>query len=75
MRPAGLVASVREEDDLTEALMTLLQTDPQRALVFRDSQLTGLLSVSDVERLIELHRGQVSPSLARVPRRPRSVSS
>jgi len=75
MRPAGLVASVREEDDLTEALMTLLQTDPQRALVFRDSQLTGLLSVSDVERLIELHRGQVSPSLARVPQRPRSVSS
>jgi Zn-dependent protease len=76
MRPFGQVASVREEDDLAEVLTMLQQSDLQRALVFRDSQLTGLLSLSDVERLIDLRRGQVgSPSLRRMQQRPRSVRS
>jgi Zn-dependent protease/CBS domain-containing protein len=76
MRPFSQVAVVREEDDLAEVLTMLQQSDLRRALVFRDSQLTGLLSVSDVERLIELRRGQVgSRSLGRLQRRPRSARS
>jgi Zn-dependent protease/CBS domain-containing protein len=76
MRPLAQVAVLRESDDLTEALMTLLQSDLQHALVFRDSQLTGLVSVSDVERQIERRRGRVgSPSLRRLLQRPRSARS
>jgi Zn-dependent protease/CBS domain-containing protein len=71
MRPSTQVSLVREEDDLPDVLVMLEQSDLQRALVFRDSQLTGLLSVSDVEHLIELRRGQVgSPSFGRVRQRP-----
>ena len=71
MRPFTQVAFVREEDDLPDVLVMLEQSDLQRALVFRDSQLTGLLSVSDVEHLIEARRGQVgSPSFGRVRQRP-----
>jgi hypothetical protein len=36
--------------------MSLLETDLRRALVLRDSRLTGLLSLSDVERLAEARR-------------------
>jgi CBS domain-containing protein len=56
MKPLGQVVFVREQDDLADALTTLLQTDLQRALVLRDSGLAGVLSVSDVERLVELRR-------------------
>jgi Zn-dependent protease/CBS domain-containing protein len=76
MRPFGQVPFVGEDDDLAATLMTLLQSDPQRALVFRDGQLAGVLSISDIERLVELHRGQVAgPSLPRVQPRPGSMRS
>ena len=56
MRPLEQAGFVREQDDLAEALTTLLQTDLQRALVLRDSRLAGVLSVSDVERLVGLRQ-------------------
>jgi Zn-dependent protease/CBS domain-containing protein len=54
MQPLGPAVSVNEQDDLPEAFMKLLETDGRRALVLRDSRLTGLLSLFDVERLANL---------------------
>jgi CBS domain-containing protein len=56
MQQPEQVVFVREQDDLAGALTTLLQTDLRRALVLRDSQLVGVLSLSDVERLAESSR-------------------
>ena len=51
------------DDDLGDAAMKLVQTAPARALVIDDERLAGLLSVTDVSRLIELHsrRGARAP--------------
>jgi CBS domain-containing protein len=56
MQPLGQAVSVNEQDELPDAFMSLLETDLRRALVLRDSRLTGLLSLSDVERLAEARR-------------------
>jgi Zn-dependent protease/CBS domain-containing protein len=56
MRPLSQAVSVEEQDELPDAFMRLLQTDLGRAVVLGDSRLTGLLSLSDVERLAETRR-------------------
>jgi CBS domain-containing protein len=56
MQPLSQAVSVNEQDELPDAFMRLLETDLRRALVLRDSRLTGLLSLSDVERLVEARR-------------------
>jgi CBS domain-containing protein len=47
-------------DDLAEALMQLSETPLQRALVLEGDRLAGLLSITDVSRLLELQSAQLS---------------
>lgn len=56
MIPARSALTVDDQDDLPDALAALLQTDLRRALVVHDSELVGLLSISDIQRLLELRR-------------------
>jgi Zn-dependent protease len=56
MQPLSQAVTLNEQDELPDAFMRLLETDLRRALVLRDSRLTGLLSMSDVERLVEARR-------------------
>ena len=51
MQPLSQAVTVDERDELPDVFMRLLETDLRRALVLRDSRLTGVLSLSDVERL------------------------
>jgi Zn-dependent protease/CBS domain-containing protein len=55
MIPADRTLTLADRDDLGEALAALLQTDLRRALVVDHSELVGLLSITDVRRLLELH--------------------
>lgn len=48
------------DDDLAEGLMQLADTKPQRALVLDGDRLEGLLSITDVSRLLELRRVLIS---------------
>jgi Zn-dependent protease/CBS domain-containing protein len=57
MQPVEQDDFVDEREDLGEVSTKLLQSGLRRALVLRDSRLTGLLSLSDIQRLIELRRG------------------
>ena len=66
MRPLGQAVVVDERDELPDAYLRLLETDPRLALVLRGSELRELLSLSDVERLAET-RGSRQPGT----RRPR----
>lgn len=56
-RPVGDVLVLAPGDDLGTAAMELSQTEIGRALVLADGRLAGLLSMTDVSRLIELRRG------------------
>ena len=56
MQPLSQAVTVDERDELPDVFMRLLETDLRRALVLRDSRLTGVLSLSDVERLFEARR-------------------
>jgi CBS domain-containing protein len=56
MQPLSQAVVVHEQDELPDAFMRLLETDLRRALVLRDSRLAGLLSLSDLERLVEARR-------------------
>jgi Zn-dependent protease/predicted transcriptional regulator len=56
MQPLAQAVSVHEQDELPEAFMRLLETDLRRELVLRDTRLAGLLSLSDVERLVNTRR-------------------
>jgi CBS domain-containing protein len=60
MQPLSQAVAVDEQDELPDAFMGLLETDLRRALVLRDSRLTGLLSLPDVERLAESRRASQS---------------
>lgn len=55
-RPVGDVLVLAPGDDLGSAAMELSQSDLGRALVVADGRLAGLLSMTDVSRLIELRR-------------------
>ena len=46
--------------DLADALMALAETTLQRALVVDGDRLEGLVSITDVSRLLEVHRLLVS---------------
>ena len=50
----GLV--VRPDDELGDALVELAGAKEGRALVLDDGRLAGLLSVTDVSRLLEVRR-------------------
>lgn len=60
MIPADRALRVADRDDLPDALDALLETDLRGALVVHDSDLVGLLSISDVQRLLELRTGRGS---------------
>jgi CBS domain-containing protein len=49
-------ATLSPDDDLAEALMALADTKLRRALVLEEDRLVGLLSVTDVSRLLEVQR-------------------
>ena len=66
MVPLSQVVVVKQQDELPDVFMRLLQTDLRRGLVLEGSRLTGLLSLSDVERLAQVRR-----ALPPVTRRPR----
>jgi CBS domain-containing protein len=73
MQPLSQAVAVNEQDELPDAFMRLLESDLRRALVLRDSRLVGLLSLSDVERLVEARRAS-QPSTRRRPR-PRRLTT
>jgi len=54
MRPFGRVLVMAPDDELGTAAMDLSQDDLGRALVLEEGRLAGLLSMTDVSRLIEL---------------------
>ncbi len=54
MRPLGRAFVISPDDDLGTVAMELSQDDLGRALVVEDGRLAGLLSMTDVSRLIEL---------------------
>jgi Zn-dependent protease len=66
MQSLTQAVTVNEQDDLPDAFMRLLETDLRRALVLRDSRLTGVLSLSDVERLVEARRASQPGTQRRV---------
>lgn len=54
--PTAEAPTLSPDDDLAEALMELADTKLQRALVVDGDRLEGLLSVTDVSRLLEVQR-------------------
>jgi Zn-dependent protease/CBS domain-containing protein len=58
MKPLGEVPVVGEDDDLYEAAAELAESDLSRALVLDGDRLAGLLSWSDVRRVLELRRAR-----------------
>jgi CBS domain-containing protein len=56
MQPLSQALTMNEQDGLPDAYMRLLETDLRPALVLRGSRLIGVLSLSDVERLVEARR-------------------
>jgi Zn-dependent protease/CBS domain-containing protein len=57
-RPLDRVLVLGPDSNLGEAAMELLQSELQRGLVLADGRLVGLLSMTDVSRLIELRRDE-----------------
>lgn len=60
-RPLDSVLTLERDSDLGTAATELAQDDLGRALVFGDGRLVGLLSMTDVARLIELHNPASPP--------------
>ena len=59
MVPADKALRLGDDDDLPDAVAALLQTDVRRALVVHGAELVGLLSLTDVRRLLERRGGAV----------------
>ena len=59
-RGAEAQITLAPDDELAEALMQLADTKLQRALVLDGNRLEGLLSITDVSRLLEIRRVLVS---------------
>jgi Zn-dependent protease/CBS domain-containing protein len=59
-RPIGEAKTLSPGDDLDEALMELADTTIERGLVLDGDRLVGLLSITDVSRLLEVRRLLVS---------------
>jgi Zn-dependent protease/predicted transcriptional regulator len=58
MKPLSEVPVVHEDDDLYEAAAELAESDLSRGLVLDGNRLAGLLSWSDVRRVLELRRAR-----------------
>jgi Zn-dependent protease len=54
--PVGEAPALAPDDDLADAVMELAETKFQRALVLDGARLVGLLSVTDVSRLLAVQR-------------------
>jgi CBS domain-containing protein len=54
--PIGEAKTLSPGDDLDEALMQLADTKIERAPVLEGDRLVGLLSITDVSRLLEVRR-------------------
>jgi Zn-dependent protease len=54
--PIDEAPTLSPDEDLADALMALADTRLQRALVLNEDRLEGLLSVTDVSRLLEVQR-------------------
>jgi Zn-dependent protease len=54
--PVGEAPALAPDDDLADAVMELAETKSQRALVLDGARLVGLLSVTDVSRLLAVQR-------------------
>jgi CBS domain-containing protein len=52
----GEAKTLSPGDDLDEVLMELADTTVERALVLDGDRLVGLLSITDVSRLLEVRR-------------------
>ena len=63
-RPLEGLHVLAPDDDLGEAAIELSQDDLGRALVLRDGALAGLLSMTDIARLIELRSRSLPPATA-----------
>ena len=59
-RPMGRVLVLAPDVNLGDATVELVQNDLGRALVLEEDRLVGLLSMTDVSRLIELRTGSGS---------------
>jgi CBS domain-containing protein len=70
MRPLSQVVVLEQQDELPDGFMRLLESDLRRALVLDDSRLTGLLSLSDVERLAHGRRA-LRPGTGRPGKNPK----
>jgi predicted transcriptional regulator len=57
MVPVGRAPTFGDDDDLPDAVAALRPTDMRRALVVHGAELVGLLSTTDVRRLLERHGG------------------
>ena len=57
MVPVDKALTLGSDDDLPDAVAALLQTDMRRALVVHGPELIGLLSITDVRRLLERRGG------------------
>jgi Zn-dependent protease len=69
--PIDEAPTISPDDDLAEALMELADTKVERALVLDADRLAGLLSITDVSRLLEIQRLRLSGS----PRSGSAVST
>ncbi len=52
MLPPGVLPSLGEDEHLMEALTKLSDTDRRRGAVLRDGRFVGLLSLTDIERVL-----------------------
>jgi len=52
MLPPGVLPALREDEDLMDALTELSDADRRRGVVFRDGRFVGLLSLTDIERVL-----------------------
>ena len=66
-RPVGELLVLAPDDNLGDVAMDLIQDDLGRALVLDEGRLAGLLSMTDISRLIELR----APATPARPGRPR----
>lgn len=55
-RPIGETTTLSPGDDLDEALLGLADTTIERGLVLNGDRLVGLLSITDVSRLLAVRR-------------------
>jgi signal-transduction protein with cAMP-binding, CBS, and nucleotidyltransferase domain len=68
--PDSADVCVTPDTPLSDVLMRLSGSEPRRLLVCRDGRVEGLLSLTDVARVLQQRMGTASPATA-APRSPR----